>query len=138
VVSTWSRSSCRRRSPLPLVVVLGPEPALDHAAEALHRAGGDDALGRAADAEQQVDAGALGRAAMIAPATSPSVMNLIRAPVADLLDQLLVARPVEEHDGDVLGEELPLALATWRMFSATGSRMSTTSAASGPVTSFSM
>ena len=44
--------------PLPLVVVLGPQPALDDAVEALHRAGGDDALGRAADAEQQVDAGA--------------------------------------------------------------------------------
>ena len=44
--------------PLPLLVVLGPEPALDHAVEALHRAGGDDALGGAADAEQQVDAGA--------------------------------------------------------------------------------
>ena len=43
--------------PLPLLVVLGPQPALDHAAEALHRAGGDDALGGAADAEQQVDAG---------------------------------------------------------------------------------
>src|SRR3954447_21318993 len=34
-----------------LLVVLRPQLALDHAAEALHRAGGDDAFGSAADAE---------------------------------------------------------------------------------------
>src|SRR6478609_2971821 len=42
---------------LALLVVLGPEPALDDAAGALDGARGDDALRRAADAEQQVDAG---------------------------------------------------------------------------------
>ena len=44
-----------------------------------------------------------GRAAMIAPATSPSRMYLMRAPVcADLLDQPGVAGTVEQHDGDVV------------------------------------
>ena len=45
-----------------------------------------------------------GRAAEIAPATSPSVMNRMRAPASRTSrDQLLVARPVEDADGDVLG-----------------------------------
>ncbi len=44
------------------------------------------------------------RAAAMAPATSPSVMNLIRAPAcADLVDQLLVPRAVEDADRDVAG-----------------------------------
>ena len=42
---------------LPLLVVARPEPALDRAAEALDRGGGDDAFRRAADAHQHVDAG---------------------------------------------------------------------------------
>ena len=40
--------------PLALVVVAGPEAALDGAAEGLEGAGGDDAFGRAADAEEDV------------------------------------------------------------------------------------
>ncbi len=40
-----------------LVVVAGPEPAVDGAAQALERAGGDHALGGAADPDEQVDAG---------------------------------------------------------------------------------
>ena len=39
------------------VVVARPQPTLDRAAEALQRARGDDAFGRAADAEQDVGAG---------------------------------------------------------------------------------
>jgi len=42
-----------------LVGVPRRELALDDPAQALERAGGDDRLGRAADAEQQVDAGAV-------------------------------------------------------------------------------
>ena len=78
------------------------------------------------------------RQAMIAPATSPSEMNLIRAPVLpDFLDERLVAGSVEDADCDVLHVDL-FALATRRMFSFVGSRISTTSAASGPAASFSM
>ena len=43
------------------VVVARPQAAEHVAAEALHRARRDDALGRAADAEQQVDAGLFAR-----------------------------------------------------------------------------
>ena len=47
------------------------------------------------------------RAAAMAPATSPSVMNLIRAPASRIsCDQLLVARAVEDADGDVAGRAL--------------------------------
>ena len=43
------------------------------------------------------------RAAMIAPATSPSVISLIRAPAARTsLDQLGMPGPVQDHHGDVL------------------------------------
>ena len=41
---------------LALVVVAGPQAALELAAHALEGGGGDDALGRAADAEQDVGA----------------------------------------------------------------------------------
>ena len=84
-----------------------PEPALDDAVEALHRAGGDDALRGAADAEQQVDAGALAgghdRAGHVAVGDELDP----GAGGADLVDQLLVARPVEHDDGDVLGLGCP-------------------------------
>ena len=63
-----------------------------------------------------------GRAAMIAPATSPSEMSLIRAPVARTSSMSsLVARPVEDDDGDV-GRALVLGLGDAAMFSATGQR----------------
>ena len=81
---------------LPLRVVLGPQLALDGAAEALDRAGGDDALGRAADAQQQVDAGALAgghdRAGDVAVGDELDA----GAGLPDLLDEPVVARPVED------------------------------------------
>ena len=45
-----------RHSGLPLVVVAGPQPALDLAAHALEGGGRDHPLGRAADAVEDVDA----------------------------------------------------------------------------------
>ena len=74
-----------------------------------------------------------GRAAAIAPATSPSEISLIRAPVvADLRDQLVrgAAGP-----GCTPSDPIPttvFALATLRMFSEMGAVMSMASAASGP------
>src|SRR3712207_2246059 len=44
---------------LPFFVVAGPQPAVHGAAEALERAGGDDALGGAADADGHIDPGVL-------------------------------------------------------------------------------
>ena len=79
-----------------------------------------------------------GRAAMMAPATSPSEMNLIIAPVARISSTSLAWRGRSRSTTVTSVALLPLALATWWMFSATGKRRSTTSAASGPVTSLSM
>jgi hypothetical protein len=61
-----------------------------------------------------------GRAAMIAPATSPSVMNLIRAPVARISSTRLSCRGRSSSTTVTSSGLLPLALATWWMFSATG------------------
>ena len=61
-----------------------------------------------------------GRAAEIAPATSPSTMNLIRAPVARISSTSAWCRG-RSSSTTVTSEGLvPLALATWWMFSATG------------------
>ena len=54
---TRSRSKPPSRSACPLAVVSRPQPSLDRAAHALDRRGRDDALRRAADAHQHVDAG---------------------------------------------------------------------------------
>src|SRR5215218_6768055 len=82
---------------LALLVVLGPEPALDDAADALDGAGGDDPLRRAADAQEQVDTGA--RAGRHHGARDVAVDDVADAGagVADLLGEVLVARSVE-HD----------------------------------------
>ena len=79
-----------------------------------------------------------GRAAMMAPPTSPSVMNLIRAPVARISSTIPACRSRSRMHTVTSSGAPPLALATRWMFSAIGSRMSTASAASGPVASFSM
>ena len=75
---------------------------------------------------------------MIAPATSPSVMYLMRAPVSRMSSTSLAWRGRSSSTTVTSWMERPLALATRAMFSFTGRRMSTTSAASGPVTSLSM
>ena len=60
------------------------------------------------------------RAAMIAPATSPSVMNLIRAPVARISSTSSSCRGRSSTTTVTSSGLVPLALATWWMFSATG------------------
>ena len=86
----------------PLGVVLGRELAQDHAAEALERAGRDDALRGAADAEHQVDAGV--RAGRHDRAGHVPVGDQVDpgAGRADRGDQALVPGPVEDDHGDVV------------------------------------
>src|SRR6478736_2516918 len=94
---------------LALLVVLGPELALDDAAGALDGARGDDALRGAADAEQQVDAGVgTGRHDGTRDVTVDDVADAGTG-VADLLGEVVVARTVQHDDGDV-GRGLPLGL----------------------------
>ena len=86
-----------------LLAVLGRhEPALHAAVQAADGGGGEHALGRAADAHHGVDVGAAhgGRDAgrEVAVGDQPDA----RAGAADLLDQLLVARPVEHDDDEIL------------------------------------
>jgi hypothetical protein len=78
------------------------------------------------------------RAAAIALATSPSVMNLMRAPAARTSSTSCACRGRSRMQTVTSPTELFFAFATRRMFSATGTVMSTTSAAAGPVASFSM
>jgi hypothetical protein len=75
---------------------------------------------------------------MMAPATSPSVMNLMRAPVARTSSTIAACRGRSRITTVTSSGDSFFARATRRTFSPTGRRMSTTSAASGPVTSFSM
>src|SRR5664279_5079912 len=94
---------------LALLVVTGPQPALDDAAQALHRTGRDDAFRGATDAEQQVHAGTLAgrhdgaRHVPVADEFDPGTG------VAHLVDQVRVARPIEDDDGHILGAA-PLGL----------------------------
>ena len=94
----------------------GPQPALDLAAHALQRRGGDDALGRAADAEEHVDAGSRPRrgdgAVDVAVGDQPDA----GARRAHLLDQLGVAGAVEDDRGEVADR-----LAAWPWRSSAGS-----------------
>ncbi len=78
------------------------------------------------------------RAAMIAPATSPSVMSWIRAPAARTSVMRSACRGRSRMTTVTSCGEQPLALATLPMLCATGASMSTTSAATGPVTSLDM
>ena len=78
------------------------------------------------------------RAAAMAPATSPSVMNLMRAPASRTSCTSCSCRGRSRMQTVTSPRELFFALATRRMFSAIGAVMSTTSAASGPVAIFSM
>ena len=79
-----------------------------------------------------------GRAATMAPATSPSLMNLMRAPASRISCTRAAWRGRSSTQTVTSLLLMPLALATRAMFLDTGRRMSTWSAASGPATSFSM
>ena len=87
---------------LPLGVVARPQLGLDRAAHALERAGGDDPLRRAADAHQHVHLGPVpggaDRAGDVAVGDEPDPGP---GPSRTSLDQLGVAGPVEDADGDV-------------------------------------
>jgi hypothetical protein len=84
-----------------LLVVARPEASLDAAADALERRRRDHAFGRAADAHQQVDArlrlrgGDRGRDVAVADQLH------LRARLAQLGDQRVVALPLEHDDGHV-------------------------------------
>ncbi len=79
-----------------------------------------------------------GRATEIAPATSPSVMKWMRAPVRRMSLTRSACRGRSSTQTVTSLTPMPFAAATLRMLSATGIVMSMTSAASGPTTSFSM
>jgi hypothetical protein len=90
-------------SVIPLGVVLRPEPPLQRTAHALERAGGDDPLRGAADAHQQVDAGALaGRRDRPGDVAVGDELDP-GARLADLADQRVVPRAVQDADGHVSG-----------------------------------
>src|SRR5438270_1501962 len=88
--------------PLAFGVVLRPELALNHTTDTLDRAGRDDPLRGAADAEQQVHAGVVtgghDRTGDVAVADELDP----RTGVAHLLHELVMSRPVQHYDGDVL------------------------------------
>ena len=79
-----------------------------------------------------------GRAAEIAPATSPSETKWIRAPVRRISLTSDACRGRSSTHTVTSPTSVCLALATRRMFSATGAPRSITSAASGPTASFSI
>src|SRR5690606_5124615 len=83
---------------LTLLVVARPEDALDVTTERLDRAGGDDALRAAAHAAAHV--GARTVTCGVDPTGDVAVAHQTRAGtgVADVLDQLLVPRPVQDRD----------------------------------------
>ena len=78
------------------------------------------------------------RAAMIAPATSPSVIRWIRAPAARTSAISSACRGRSRMTTVTSCGEQPLALATAAMLAAGGASMSTMPAASGPVASLVM
>ena len=91
---------------LALVVVARPQAPDLPAADALDRRGGDDALGRAADAPQEVDRGARGDRQQRRGDVAVGDQAHARAGVADRLDALLVARAVEHDDHHVADVDL--------------------------------
>lgn len=89
----------QRQRPLALAKLLaGREPPLDRAAEALERRGGDDALGRAADPQHDVDGAAwpsrFDRCSHVAVGNEADA----GARCAHLPDELRVPRAVEDAD----------------------------------------
>ncbi len=124
------------RAAFPLLVVAVAEARLDLATEATQRGGRDDALRRAADAHDGVDAGARDRAGDGGRQVAVADELDARAGRPDLGDQVVVPRPLEDHDRDV-ADLAPSASAIRPRFSVGLTRMSTWPAATGPTHSFS-
>src|SRR5215510_12295235 len=98
-VAAKNASSEATRSP---VVSTRGKTALDGAAQALDRAGGDDAFGRAPGAEQQVNPGAVagGHDGAGHVAVGDELDPRARRP--DLGDEPCVPRPVQDDHGHVV------------------------------------
>src|SRR6478735_11359315 len=88
---------------MPLVVVGGRQPALDHAAHAPDRAGGDDPLRGASDTEHEVHTGTGPGGHHGAGDVAVADVVEPRARVADLLREARVPWSVEHDHGDVRG-----------------------------------
>src|SRR5699024_1808616 len=90
---------------LTLGVVLWPQLPQDLATHALHGGGGDDTLRGATDTHHDVHGvggvvlGSGDRTGDVAVTDQSD----LRASLADLADQVVVARAVQNHDGDFLG-----------------------------------
>ena len=122
---------------LPLLVVARPEPSLDAAADALQRRRRDDALRRAADPVEHVDAGARLRRGDRRRDVAVADQLHARAGFAELVDQLLVPVALEHDDVDLARGLLERA-ATAATFSAGLFVMSIAPTARGPTAIFSM
>ena len=85
-----------------LVLMAHPGPALQLAAEAAHRAGRDDRLAGAARSDHHVDPGARPGGHHGQPHVAVADDRDPRAERPDPLEQRHMARPVEQHHGEVL------------------------------------
>ena len=90
------------QSALALVIVAEPETRLDLTAQAAQRGGSDDAFGCAADTHDRVDARARDGTRDGGRKVAVGDQLDARAGLPYLGDELLVARPVEDDDGDVV------------------------------------
>ena len=117
-------------SPARLSLVARPEAPDDRAAEALDRGGREHALRGAADAPQEVDAGAVARGEQRAGDVAVGDEADAGAGPADLLDHLRVSRAVEQHDHQVADEHAAL-VRDRRRTSSIGSSSERRSAMSG-------
>ena len=110
----------------------------DLAVQAAHRRRRQHAFRRAAGAHHRVDAGADDRRGdagrQVAVADQPDA----RAGRADVRDQLLVPRPIEHDDDEILDAAARDSWAIAFRFSCTGASRLTLSFELGPTTSFSM
>ena len=138
VLSTFVEVVAGGHGRVALLVVAGPQPALQLAAHALEGGRGDDALGRAADAEEDVGAGVGPGGRDGAGDVAVGDQADAGAGLADLGDEVVVAVALEDDGGDV-GD----AARSWRRPRPAGSRwavisMLHTPTRAGPTAIFSM
>src|SRR5690606_33827216 len=87
---------------LPLVLVARPDTRLHVATQGLERTGGDYTLGRAADAQQQIDTGVRhSRHQRPGDITIGDELDARTGP-PNLGHDLIMTRPIQNDDGDVL------------------------------------